>query len=197
MSHCVETDHYVYADSGTLINKAGLQDSAALKAFEADVTAVRMLELLERPVRGRFDLAHLQAIHRHIFQDVYEWAGELRNVDVSREGSYFGNWTLIGNYLEGQLGRLRQENLLHGLAPQAFAGRLAWYLAEINAAHPFREGNGHSQRLFCLQLAQQAGYFVDLHSLQHNEMYAAMKASFNGDLAPLTALLGRITLIIG
>lgn len=197
MSHCVETDHYVYPESGTLVNRAGLQDSAALEAFEADATAVRMLELAEKPVRGRFDLAHLRAIHRHIFQDVYTWAGELRNVDVSRDGSYFGNWTLIGPYLEGQLAKLHQENLLHGLAPQAFAGRLAWYLAEINAAHPFREGNGHSQRFFCLQLAEQAGYFIDLHSLEQDQMYAAMKASFNGNLEPLTALLGRITLVIG
>ncbi len=87
MSRYSAIDHYVYPDTAVLRNKAGLKDQQALDAFEADVTALCMLELIDAPVQGNFDLAHLCAIHRHIFQDVYEWAGEIRTVDMSREGS--------------------------------------------------------------------------------------------------------------
>lgn len=196
MSRYDGSDHYVYPDTGTLINKAELRDQDALDAFEADASAVRMLELIDAPVSGDFDLAHLQAIHRHIFQDVFEWAGELRDVDISRDGSHFGNWALIGSYLNGQLAKLTHENYLRGLAPEDFILRLAWYMSEINAAHPFREGNGRTQRVFCAQLAERAGYFIDFDSLDQDEMYAVMKASFNGNTRPLADLLDRITSII-
>ena len=77
MSRYDAIDDYVYPGTTVLRNKAGIQDQAALDAFEADATAVRMLELLEQPIPGTYDFAHLCAMHRHLFQDVYEWAGEL------------------------------------------------------------------------------------------------------------------------
>lgn len=196
MSRYDGVDRYVYPDTGTLINKAQLREQAALDAFEADATAIRMLELIESPLPGCFDLKHLQAIHRYLFQDVFEWAGELREVDISRDGSPFGNWALIGPYLNDQLSKLRRENFLREFAPEDFIPRLAWYMSEINAAHPFREGNGRTQRIFVSQLAEQAGYFIDFETVGQPEMYAVMKASFNGDTAPLAKLLERITSIL-
>lgn len=196
MSRYEGSDHYVDLDTGVLINKAGIRDQAALDAFEADVTAVRMLELIETPVGGDFNLAHLQAIHRHLFQDVYEWAGELRDVDISRGASHFGNWALIGPYLQSQLAKLPLENYLCDYSPEHFIRRLAFYMSEINAAHPFREGNGRTQRTFCSQLAEYAGYFIDFEQVGQEEMYAVMIASFNAELRPLTDLLDRITSII-
>jgi cell filamentation protein len=118
MSRYDAVDDYVYPGTTVLRNKAGIQDQTALDAFEADATAVRMLELLEQPLEGRFDFAHLCAIHRHLFQDVYEWAGEIRTVDISRDTSRFANMALIERYLGGVLGRLPAENWLRGLQPE-------------------------------------------------------------------------------
>jgi cell filamentation protein len=81
MSRYDGTDSYVYPGTKIPRNKAGLREQAALDAFEADVTAVRMLELTENPIPGAFDLQHLRAMHRYLFQDVYDWAGELRTVE--------------------------------------------------------------------------------------------------------------------
>ena len=81
MSRYDGLDSYVYPDTGVLRNKAGIRDQAGLDAFEADATAVRLLELISNPLQGNFDLAHLCAIHRHLFQDVYEWAGEFQTID--------------------------------------------------------------------------------------------------------------------
>jgi cell filamentation protein len=197
MSRYDAVDDYVYPGTTVLRNKAGIQDQTALDAFEADATAVRMLELLEQPLEGRFDFAHLCAIHRHLFQDVYDWAGEIRTVDISRDTSRFANMALIERYLGGVLARLPAENWLRGLQPEPFVARLAHYMGEINATHPFREGNGRTQRVFCALLAEQAGYFIDFESVDQAQMYRVMIANFNGNDKPLEALLMNITSIIG
>ncbi len=108
---------------------------------------VRILELLNNPVKGTFDLKHLQAIHAYIFQDVYDWAGELRKVDISK-GFMFCNFLFISEQAEEIFGKLKAENYLHGLKEDDFIVRLAYYFSEINALHLFREGNGRSQREF-------------------------------------------------
>jgi cell filamentation protein len=197
MSRYDASDIYVYPDTEVLRNKAEIREQAALDAFEADTTAVRMLELVEHPLKGNFDLQHLCAIHHYLFQDVYDWAGQLRTVDISRGGSRFANVALIEDYLGKQLHGLAQENFLCGLSPKSFVAHLAHYMAEINAAHPFREGNGRAQRFFCAQLAEEAGYFIDFETVDQDEMYAVMIASFAGDERPLAKLLMRITSVIG
>ncbi len=196
MSRYDGSDSYTYPDSEILRNKADLHDQAALDAFEADVTAIRLLELIEHPIAGNFDLAHLQSMHHQLFQDVYDWAGQLRTVDISKGDSRFGSCGMIGSYLTQQLAKISGEDMLVGLPPDRFVERLAHYMGEINAAHPFREGNGRVQRAFCAQLAEQAGYFIDFEEAGREEMYAAMIASFRGDNRPLEMLLGRITAII-
>ena len=196
MSRYDGSDHYAYPDTQVLRNKADIRDQVALDAFEADATAVRMLELIEAPIQGAFDLQHLCAVHRHLFQDVYDWAGEIRTVDISREDSRFANFALIESYLGRKLRGLVAEDFLRGLDPDRFIARLTHYMSEINAAHPFREGNGRVQRLFCSQLASQAGYFIDFETVDQARMYEAMIASFNGDEKPLAALLDEITSIL-
>ena len=196
MSRYHRSDSYVYPDTGVLRNKADIRDQAALDAFEADATAVRMLELLDNPIQGVFDLKHLCAIHRYLFQDVYDWAGEIRTVDISRGDSRFANFGLIEGYLDQQLRGLAAENFLRGTEPDRFVAQLAHYMGEINAAHPFREGNGRVQRLFCAQLADQAGYFIDFGTVDQTRMYEAMIASFSGNEKPLVDLLAEITAIV-
>ncbi len=197
MSRYNAVDDYVYPGTNVLRNKADIRDQAALDAFEADATAVRMLELWEQPIAGRFDFAHLCAMHHHLFQDVYAWAGEVRTVDISREGSRFANTSRIESYLGGELNKLPAENWLRGLPPAPFVARLAYYMGEINATHPFREGNGRTQRAFCALLAEQAGYFIDFESVDQAQMYGVMIASFQGNAKPLEALLMEITSVIG
>lgn len=196
MSRYDGTDRYTYPDTGVLINKPGITNADALEAFEADATAIRMFELLENPVAGLFDVAHLRQIHRHLFQDVYEWAGEFRLVDISRGTSRFANFLLIDGYLSKCLAHLAQEKWFAGMAPCEFISKMAFYMGEINAVHPFREGNGRVQRLFCSQLALNAGYFIDFECVSQDQMYAAMIASFNGDLKLLENLLNEITAIV-
>jgi cell filamentation protein len=196
MSRYDGTDRYTYPGSDVLINKPGITDPLALEAFEADATAIRMLELLQETTLGPFDVAHLREIHRHLFQDVYDWAGDFRLVDISRGASRFANFPLIEGYLSKCLAQLNNEGVLCGAKPDHFVSRLAFYMGEINAVHPFREGNGRVQRVFCAQLALNAGFFIDFENVDQEQMYAVMAASFNGDASPLVALLNEITAIV-
>lgn len=77
----VEDDPYVLPN-GVLINNLGLTNTAELEEAEAEFVLYRTTELWESPVEGFFNLAHLQEIHRRLFQDVYPWAGEVRVVDI-------------------------------------------------------------------------------------------------------------------
>jgi len=189
MSRYEASEAYLYPGTTVLRNKAEITEQESLDAFEADITAIRILELTEVPVKGRFDLDHLRAIHRYVFQDIYDWAGELRTVDISREQSRFANINQIEPYARTVFRQLAGENYLQGIPVEKFAARLAHYMAEINALHPFRDGNGRVQRVFASQLAEDAGYFLDYSALTQEAFYEVMKASFFGDEKPLANLL--------
>lgn len=189
MSRYETSDSYLYPDSAVLRNKADIRDQATLDAFEADITTVRILELAKSPIQGRFDLAHLQAIHRHVFQDVFVWAGEIRSVDITRGKSRFANVNQIESYAQIIFGSLAKEACLRNTEPSALPARLAHYMSEINALHPFREGNGRVQRIFIAHLAEELGYLFNYGALSQSEMYRVMEISFFGDEKPLTNLL--------
>jgi cell filamentation protein len=131
-----------------LRNKFSIMDAEELKRVEATLTAIRIAQLDEHPIPGRFDLDHLKAIHHHIFQDVYEWAGELRRVDISKESSWFAHFAFIESNANALLPDFAREHHLRGLPADQFTARAAYYLGELNTLHPFRDGNGRTQRAF-------------------------------------------------
>ena len=182
-------DHYIDPESGILKNRLGITDEALLEAAEADFVAERSRELSETSIQGHFDLAHLQAIHRHLFGDVYEWAGELRTVDISKGSSMFAHHAHIASAAAPIFKQLAEEKHLAGLDPGAFSDRAAHYLGELNALHPFREGNGRAQREFVSHLAHRTGYYVAWENVKRDEMLAASIASFKGDTAKLAGLI--------
>jgi cell filamentation protein len=183
-------DPYVDPDTGVLVNLLGFADPVALERSEAEYAALGMAELDIRPLVGNYDVAHLQAFHRHLFGDVYPWAGDFRTVNIART-ALFGDWRHIRTYLDHVFADLRAEQRLAGLSLDAFVPRLAHYLGEVNAAHPFREGNGRTQRSFFRQLAREAGWSLRWSTTTADENTAASEASLRGDHAPLEALLHR------
>lgn len=192
MSRYDADDVYCFPGTAVLKNKARITDQDLLDEYEGDFTAIRLLELTQSPVEGSFDLAHLCKIHQYLFQDVYEWAGEVRSVDIIRGDSRFCNVRQIQSYSNTIFNALVAEKYLINLAPKVCASRLAHYLSEINAIHPFREGNGRVQRLFISQLAEHAGYSLDYSSLDQAVLYPVMQASFLGNEQPLSDLIFKI-----
>lgn len=172
-----------------LINKADLRDATQLAAFEHEMALTRADEPLPA---GGLDFAHYRAIHRHLFQDVYSWAGELRTIRIGKGGS----WFCYPEYIEREMTRIFEalafaDHLL-GLDRTEFRDMAAHVLADINAVHPFREGNGRTQFSLLVLLAETAGFTVDLADLDHDRFLKAMIASFHGDERPLAESIGSI-----
>jgi fido (protein-threonine AMPylation protein) len=189
MSRYSGHDHYLDPASGVLKNRLGIADAATLEQTEADFAAARSRELSQTPLKGRFDLAHLGAIHRYLFGDVYEWAGQLRTVDIGKGSQLFAHHAHIANAAAPIFTGLAEEQHLAGLSPAAFGDRAAHYLGELNALHPFREGNGRAQREFVSHLAQAAGYYIAWENVTQQDMLEASIQSFKGDTSKLAAII--------
>ena len=183
------SDPYTYPGTDVLRNIPDIHDSQRFAGFEANATTARLAELDAAPLKGQFDVAHLKAIHKYIFQDVYFWAGEFRTVNVSKGGSLFGAAPFVELALDGVLLKLSGERYLKGSDLSSFARRAGFYLGEINAAHPFREGNGRAQREFIRELGFEAGFVIDWSRINQHQMMAASRESFStGDSSGLATL---------
>jgi cell filamentation protein len=185
-------DPYVYPGTSCLRNRLGIRDAVELEHAEAGRTSVTIALLERNPLPGNYDLGHLRAFHRRIFGDIYEWAGELRSVAIAKDDSVFALPEHIEAYLTGVFDALAGENHLRGLARGSLLERITHYHAELNAAHPFREGNGRAQRAFLGQLARDAGYTLAWQRLERERNIEAARASHRGENSPLLELLDEL-----
>ena len=185
----VEDDTYCYPRSTVLKNLLQLKDQAELEAFEAEITTQRASEPLPA---GHLDAEHYKAIHHHLFQDVYAWAGKVRSVRISKGGNAFCFPEHIDREMTKLFGSLAKKKNLAGLDKEQFAKEAAHFLAEVNAIHPFREGNGRVQLSFLTLLADKAGHAFDLERLSPGDILTATIESFGGDEAKLTEVIGGL-----
>lgn len=175
-------DPYCYPGTTVLINKAGLETQEELSNFELEISTQRANEPLPQ---GLFSKGHYLAIHRHLFQDVYRWAGKIRNVRISKSGNMFCFPEHISSQLDKLFEALRRDRFLRGLGSEDFAQPAAHFLTELNAIHAFREGNGRAQLAFMTMLADRAGHPLNLDLLEEVSFFDAVVTSFNGDEEPL------------
>jgi cell filamentation protein len=188
----VSDDPYVYTGTDVLRNMPGIRDGDELARFEARLTFLRGLQLASDPIAGEYDLAHLQAFHRYLFAGLYEWAGDLRTVVLAKT-DLFCLPEHIESYGAEIFGKLAEEGRLRDLDREAFIDRLAHYLGDVNALHPFRDGNGRAQRAFFAQLASDAGYQLDWQLVDPQLNTDAAVAAMQGDEVPMRNLLDEIT----
>jgi cell filamentation protein len=181
-------DPYTELATGVLRDKLGLSASTGLEAAEREITHAALIFLRESPVVPAYDLHHLCAIHHRIFGDIYDWAGQLRTVAIAK-GSRFCLPQYIEPSAAGIFRALHGEHLLRGLSRDAFTERLTYYLGEVNAIHPFREGNGRAQRAFFEQLASDAGFILDWQHLDADRNIAASAAIMRGDPSLMRKML--------
>jgi len=168
-------DPYYYPGTTVLKNLADIREQSALDKFESDVVAVNMKLISERPLTGSFDVFRLQETHRRIFDGVYPWAGVLRDsarIAKNRPAGYqvsYHETRFLRNQLENVTARLKSENFLQSRDIDTFAKRLAYYYVELDAAHPFRDGNSRTLRMFTGDIAAAAEYRVEWSAYAQTE----------------------------
>jgi cell filamentation protein len=186
-------DPYCWPETECLRNRFGIRDPSRLANVEARIVSVRDAQAAREPIPGEYNLEHLCTFHRRLFRDVYEWAGETRTVDIAKPGARFCRWLFVDEEVGAVLSGLPEEGFLLGLKRHAFVDRLAHYYGELNARHPFREGNGRTQRAFLRQLAASAGWRLDWSETNADENIRACRANLlTGDTALLKCMLGRL-----
>ena len=189
---CLQDNSYCYQDSCILKNKLGIKNIEELEEAERNITALRILQLKTGELRGEPNFKYLCKIHKHIFGDIYPWAGKVRTVDISK-GNMFCNSQFIMENAKEIFDNLKRENYLQDYHDiDKMSERLSYYLSEINALHPFREGNGRAQREFIIVLARRAGYSIDFSKVSQEEMIKASEEAFYCNYERMNSIFSKI-----
>jgi len=189
-------DPYLDPETGILRNLVGARARDSLDDAEGSLSFARLVQLTGRPPKPTGDLAELCAIHRHLFQDLYDWAGQIRIIDIRKnvEGAeFFLPSGMIERASVFAAGELRSDTALRGLDRAHFIDRRAYHYDQVNYIHPFREGNGRVQRVFWNRIAVTAGWQLDWRPV-HGDVNdrASRAASDQRDLGPLRAMFDQI-----
>jgi cell filamentation protein len=182
---------YVYTDplTGVLRNLVGVTDHDTLTLVETGATTKRVKELQENPIKIKNSTTLLD-IHRHLFQDIYSWAGQPRRVEISKDGKPFFPVKRFSNafaYIDALISEYRK---IGKKEKPRLARKLADILDAVNFLHPFREGNGRTQREFLRLLALEKGMILHLNPPDNLDIYNRyMLGTINGDVEILTALI--------
>lgn len=183
-----EYDKLRYPGADVLINKFDLRDPVLLEIAERRAAVERLSEGLP-PEAREISVSGIKAIHFHLFRDVYDWAGEFRSYTSGRGQAPFARPEFIERSLEALTDRLRSENQLRGQPPDVFAKKAAGSVNELNAVHPFVEGNGRTQRVWLRNLCQEAGYDLQLLRGDRDAWNRASEIGFYRSDEPMADLL--------
>lgn len=189
MVYTAADDPACYPGTDVLRNKANLRDANQLAEFELAMFLIRSEE--DWPT-GNYDLAHYYALHHHLFQDVYDWAGQERTIRIGKAGNWFCFPEHITEQMETLFNDLLEKQWFQDAPKEEFVPQITHFLTELNAIHPFREGNGRTQMAFIIMLTENAGFTFDDSQLDPDKVLEAMIASFRGDESLLIELLNQL-----
>ena len=183
------TDPYCYPGTSVLRNLLNLTDEEALSNAERDLSAAALEEIeFELPP---YDLPYWSRIHRQLFGGVYEWAGEIRTIDISKQDTRFCTAHRIEPESARLFRALESANWYEGLSREQLVPAIADFYGEMNMIHPFREGNGRAQRVLFEHIIINAGFGVDWWEVETPHWVPANIAAAFGDPRPLTEIFER------
>ena len=186
------SEGYCYPGTDVLKNKLGIKDDNSLTIAEREITSLRLLMLYNMPIMEKHDFSGLCNIHKTLFVDLYEWAGQIRKGDFFSKGnSIFCRGQYIVENANRIFSNLSGEKYLCGLEKHFFIERMAYYMGEVNALHSFREGNGRTSREFFRQLSFNAKYILDFSKTDKNELLKADIEAFSGKYNGLIIILNK------
>lgn len=169
-----------YPNTTVLINKLGITDENILKENESFITGTVAAKLIGTPLKESFGFDDYKAIHYELFSELYDWAGEIRKIVLSKAATVFAKPDEIEMLGYNAFDRLRRKNYLVGLPEQDFVAEVAELYNTINILHPFREGNGRTQRVFFKQLIRNAGYDIEYSNLNSEYLMVATIQAASG-----------------
>lgn len=170
-------DPYLYPDSDVLKNLAGIQDWEELKNMEADYTLLRLSEIAEDESPIQFDFRTLCGLHYRIFQDVYEWAGKPRMINIEKAEVVLGEISVIYSdcfdIAKDAEEILKRANCFEWKQAsfEDVVITFSDFMAELWKVHPFREGNTRTVVTFCSMFIEAQGIYIESDLFKDNATY--------------------------
>lgn len=180
-----------YPGTAVLINKFDIRDDEKLNEVEGVLTSARYAEWLSAPKADDFGFEHYKAVHRFLFSDLYDWAGKVRTVNIGKKGTQFTPAEQIGSQAEQIFKRLKECRFFKGLPHDEFVTEIVDFYCVTNSLHPFREGNGRTQRAFLTQLIRNAGYDINFADIDTDLLMIATIQSAQGTTDLLSAIFSE------
>ena len=171
-----------YENSNVLINKFDIRDEKELEMMERNLTSYLMAQAtIEIPFED-VNFEFYKNLHKYVFGEIYDWAGTIRKVDMSKSGTKFCPANEIEKRGKNIFDRLETQNYLKGFKGEEFINEFVNLYCELNYLHPFREGNGRIQRQFLLMLLNNMGKHIDFKDIDRDLLMIATIKSVKGDL---------------
>ena len=166
-----------YEGTTCLVNKLGIRDEKRLSEVEAQITFAKAVMLEETPIDDDFGFEHFKKIHEFLLCDLYEWAGQVRTVGISKKRTKFLDAASIESIGTRCFAKVK-DGYFENLSFDEFVKRIAEFYNDVNYIHPFREGNGRTQRIYFAQLIRHYGYDINFADVDTDElMIATIQAS--------------------
>lgn len=162
-----------YEGTNCLINKFDIRDDNKLKSLEADITLGKSVQLLNSDESVKLDVDYYKYIHKFLFEDIYDWAGHFRTIDISKKGTVFAKYQNIETLLSKAINRLEEQSFFKGLNKDDLIESVLDFYLVTNHIHPFREGNGRTQRIFISQLLKYSNHEIDFFEIDSDELIIA------------------------
>ncbi len=180
-----------YEGTTCLINKFGITNEKQLEKIEADITFAKASELEENPIKGNFDLEHYKAIHNFLFEDIYDWAGKLRTVNISKKGTIFADIYELETLCIKCFNRIKSNNYFQNLSFENFINNMVDLYCTLNILHPFREGNGRTERIFITQLLRLNCYDINFSEIDSDYLMISTIQAAHGITDNLIKIFSR------
>lgn len=171
-----------YENTTVLKNKFDIRDEQQLDALEQSITSMLIAKAaIEIPFEN-VDFDFYKNLHKYIFSDIYEWAGNVRKIDMSKKGTNFCSADKIEERGNAIFNRLRKNEFLKRYSDDEFIVEFTDLYCDLNYLHPFREGNGRTQRLFLSMLVDYLGKNLDFSEIDTDVLMIATIKSVSGDI---------------
>lgn len=181
-----------YSGTTVLINKLDIRNQSELDKAEKQITLLRAIQAEQNMILEKPNFQFFKDIHKFLFDDIYEWAGLVRTINISKKGTIFCDASQIEEIGKLKFERLKKLNYLKELEKEQFIDEISDLYNELNILHPFREGNGRTLRLFITLLIRNAGFDIDFSKCDPDIIMLATINAAHGDISMLKSVFNEM-----
>lgn len=181
-----------YFGTTVLINKLDIRNQSELDKAEKQITLLRAIQAEQNMILEKPNFQFFKDIHKFLFDDIYEWAGLVRTINISKKGTIFCDASQIEEIGKLKFERLKKQNYLKELEKEQFIDEISDLYNELNILHPFREGNGRTLRLFITLLIRNAGFDIDFSKCDPDIIMLATINAAHGDISMLKSVFNEM-----